>query len=254
MIKNCDATHLTVFMALWTTICASGGKFLRFNLTDIAVPQYGNRYLWCFETCLQISHASFFPSVVTSSTTPFTYTPTLNQSFLTLIRPLCYHSTTYSIITSQQYLRDWGLMSQPPAQPLPSFTLASTSGHHQTVLPNLFYPSRPHSHVYWSGSLAPLRFGVISLSFVFSVGLELTRTPFFVSRKIWTFVLVQRWPSITHLLSVHRFIFPQNMNLTTAFRLLPPVITWQLMRAKTKTTVGFGRCHVHSVEYGACSG
>lgn len=50
-------------------------------------------------------------------------------------------------------------MSQPPAQPLPSFTLASTSGHHKTVLPNLFYPSRPHSHVYWSGSLAPLRFG-----------------------------------------------------------------------------------------------
>ncbi|KAF8801890.1 hypothetical protein BYT27DRAFT_7197587 [Phlegmacium glaucopus] len=49
-------------------------------------------------------------------------------------------------------------MSRSQEQPLPSFKLVSSSGHHKAILPNLSYPSRPHSHISWSRSLVPLRF------------------------------------------------------------------------------------------------
>ena len=47
-----------------------------------------------------------------------------------------------------------------PVQTLPSFNLALHPDHYKTVLPNLSYPSRPSTHIPWSGSSAPLLFSV----------------------------------------------------------------------------------------------
>jgi hypothetical protein len=45
-----------------------------------------------------------------------------------------------------------------PTQALPSFSLALHPDHYKTVLPNISYPSRPSTHIPWSGSSAPLLF------------------------------------------------------------------------------------------------
>jgi hypothetical protein len=47
-----------------------------------------------------------------------------------------------------------------PVQTLPSFNLAVHADHYKTVLPNISYPSRPITHIPWSGSSAPLLFSV----------------------------------------------------------------------------------------------
>ena len=47
-----------------------------------------------------------------------------------------------------------------PGQALPSFNLALHPDHYKTVLPNLSYPSRPITHISWSGSSGPLLFSV----------------------------------------------------------------------------------------------
>ena len=51
------------------------------------------------------------------------------------------------------------LPTQNP-QALPSFNVALHPDHYKTVLPNLSYPSRPSTHIPWSGSSAPLVFSV----------------------------------------------------------------------------------------------
>jgi len=45
-----------------------------------------------------------------------------------------------------------------PGQALPSFNLALHPDHYKTVLPNLSYPSRPITHIPWSGSSGALLF------------------------------------------------------------------------------------------------
>ena len=51
-------------------------------------------------------------------------------------------------------------MSPRDPQALPSFNLTLRSGHYKTILPNLAYPSRPNTHVSWSGPSGPLLFSV----------------------------------------------------------------------------------------------
>ena len=54
-----------------------------------------------------------------------------------------------------------------PDQTLPSFNLAVHADHYKTVLPNISYPSRPITHIRWSGSSAPLLFSVSQTQFFF---------------------------------------------------------------------------------------
>lgn len=56
-----------------------------------------------------------------------------------------------------------------PNQALPSFNLALHPDHYKTVLPNLSFPSRPSTHIPWSGSSAPLVFSVSQTSFFLRV-------------------------------------------------------------------------------------
>jgi len=51
------------------------------------------------------------------------------------------------------------MSSTQNTQPLPSFNVALCPSHYKTVLTNLSYPSRPHSHIPWSRSSAPLSCG-----------------------------------------------------------------------------------------------
>ena len=52
-----------------------------------------------------------------------------------------------------------------PVQTLPSFNFAVHADHYKTVLPNILYPSRPITHIPWSGSSAPLLFSVSQTNF-----------------------------------------------------------------------------------------
>jgi hypothetical protein len=63
-----------------------------------------------------------------------------------------------------------------PIQTLPSFEPALQPDHYKTLLPNISYPSRPSSHIPWSGSSAPLLF---SVNFIFPSCFA-TALPFFV--------------------------------------------------------------------------
>jgi hypothetical protein len=60
------------------------------------------------------------------------------------------------------------VMSPGPVQSLPSFNFVILPDHYKTVLPNISYPSRPITHIPWSGSSAPLHFSV-SQNFIFFV-------------------------------------------------------------------------------------
>jgi len=59
-----------------------------------------------------------------------------------------------------RYIQICAITMPPPEYPqaLPSFNLTLRSEHYKTVLPNLSYPSRPNTHVPWSGPSGPLLF------------------------------------------------------------------------------------------------
>ena len=61
-----------------------------------------------------------------------------------------------------------------PDQALPSFNLALHPDHYQTALPNRSYPSRPITHIPWSGCSGALLFSVSQTVFSFVFCHDLT--------------------------------------------------------------------------------
>ena len=139
-------------------------------------------------------------------------------------------------------------MSHSQTQHLPSFKLVLPSGHHKAILPNLSYPSRPHSHI-WSRSLPPLCFAV-NLTFfrIFYLNwpclystlppLEKFECPFSSNHGLQLRICGQ---------STVPF-FLELVSLTVKFRLLL-IPLQRTMGAKTKTTLVSARSHMLSVGY-----
>ena len=101
-----------------------------------------------------------------------------------------------------------------PVQALPSFSLALRPDHYTTVLPNPSYPSRPITHIPWSGSSRPLLFSVSQTSFFLLV----LPQPYFFSRKR----RVQSWQLLLVFLSFKLVIFlPQFTILTLTYKRTP---------------------------------